>query len=110
MLLEVIVAVTILATAGVSAAIMAGQAADAVRHAREADAGLRRASAFLHAVALWPREDLDRRLGERPQGAWRLRIQRPVPTLYLVMLVDSARGTELLRTSLFRPESPRVAP
>lgn len=103
-LLEAIVALLVLSVAGTAAVTLVGQSADAVRRARQADAEAREASAFLHAVALWTREDLDRRLGDRPQGGWRLRIQRPSPTLYEVVLVDGAGGRELLRTALFRPE------
>lgn len=102
-LLEAIVALLILSVAGTAAVTLVGQSADAVRRAREADAEVRAAGAFLHAVSLWTHEDLDRRLGDRPQGPWRLRIQRPAPTLYEVVLVDSAGDRELLRTALFRP-------
>ena len=106
-LLEAMAALVILAVAGTAAVTMVSQGADAVRRAREADAEARQANAFFHAVALWTREDLDRRLGDRPQGEWRLRIQRPAPTLYEVVLVDSAATREILRTSLHRPEPPR---
>ena len=107
-LLEAIVALVILTIAGIAAVTTVSQGADAVRRAREADQEARRASAFLHAVSLWTREDLDRRLGDRPQGDWRLQVQRPVPTLYVVVLTDSARTREILRTSLYRPEPPRA--
>jgi type II secretory pathway pseudopilin PulG len=103
-LLEAMVALVIVSVAGTAAVTLVGQSADVVRRAREADAEVREASAFLHAVTLWTREDLDRRLGVRPQGAWRLEVQRPSPTLYEVVLLDSAGGGELLRTALFRPE------
>lgn len=106
-LLEAIVALVILTVAGTSAVVLVSQSADAVRRARMADAEAREASAFLHAVSLWTREDLDRRLGDRPQGEWRLIIQRPSPTLYEVVLTDSAATHEILRTALFRPEPPR---
>jgi type II secretory pathway pseudopilin PulG len=102
-LLETMVAVVVLAVAGTTAVTMAAQSADAVRRARAADEEMRAASAFLHAVALWPREDLDRRLGTREQGDWRLRILRPDPTLYEVALTDSTGTRVLLRTSLHRP-------
>lgn len=105
-LLEAIVALVILAVAGTAAVTLVSQSSDAVRRARIADAEMREASALLHAVALWPREDLDRRLGERPQGRWKLIVQRPTPTLYEVVLADSAVTRELLRTTLFRPEPP----
>ena len=65
---------------------------------------MRDASALLEAVALWPRADLDRHLGDRPQGAWRMQVDRPTPTLYVIVLADSTNRRELLRTTLYRPQ------
>jgi type II secretory pathway pseudopilin PulG len=109
-LLEAIVALTILGIAGTSAVVMASESARTVRRAREADAEVREASAFLDAVSLWSREDLDRHLGSRAEGPWRLRVDRPTQTLYTVALTDSAGGPELLRTALFRPDTARAQP
>lgn len=103
-LLEVIVALTILAIAGTSALLMAQESARAVSRAREHDREVTKASAFLEAVALWTRQDLDRRLGERREGGWRLRVDRPDRRLYLVTLNDST-GAELLHTALFRADT-----
>lgn len=103
-LLEVIVALTILTTAAASVVAFANNAARTVRHARETEAELRRASALLDAVALWPREDLDRHLGDRAEGPWRLHITRTTMTLYLVVITDSASAHELLRTAVYKPE------
>jgi type II secretory pathway pseudopilin PulG len=108
-LLEVIVALAILAVAGTSALLMASESARAAGRAREHDAEVRRADAFFDAVALWPRADLDRRLGERAQGPWRLRIDHPMRRLYVLSLRDSA-GDELLRTALFRPDTVHALP
>lgn len=108
-LLEAIVAVLILGTACVSATAMAATFSRTVTRARELDASVRRASALLDAVSLWTRDDLDRRLGERGQGPWRMRIDRPARNLYTVVLTDSA-GTELLRTSLFRADTTHATP
>ena len=106
-LMEAMVAVVILAVAGTTAVTLVSQGADSVRRAREADVEAREASALMHAVALWTREDLDRRLGSRAQGPWRLSIQRPDPELYDLALMDSAGTRVILRTSLFRPDSVR---
>ncbi len=119
-LLEAMVALTILAMAGIWAIAMASEAGAAVRRAHAADEEIRRASAFLDAVALWPRADLDRHLGDRPEGRWILHVERPAPTLYTVVLstaIDTVAGLpdakpmggrELLRTALYRPEAPNV--
>lgn len=104
-LLEAIVALAILSVAGTAAVTLVSQSMDSVRRARIADEEMRAANALFHGVALWTREDLDRRLGERPQGPWKLIVQRPAPTLYEVVLTDSALTHELLRTTLFRPEA-----
>jgi type II secretory pathway pseudopilin PulG len=103
--MEVLIALAILGTAGAGVAALAIGASDTVRHAQRADDEIRRASAFLDAVSLWPREDLDRHLGDRPQGEWRMTVEHPVPSLYTVTLADSNGTQELLRTALFRPRS-----
>jgi type II secretory pathway pseudopilin PulG len=107
-LLEAVVALTILTVAGLAATAAVRQGAEVARRAEAADADLRRASAFLDAVALWPREDLDRHLGDRPEGPWRLRVDRPIPTLYLVGLTDSTDTRMLLHTALYRPLPPEA--
>jgi type II secretory pathway pseudopilin PulG len=104
-LLEAIVALTILTVAGLATVAIVRQAIDSVRRAQDAELEIRHASAFMDAIALWPRADLDRHLGDRSEGPWRLVIDRPVPTLYLVVLTDSSSRRELVRTALYRPES-----
>ena len=99
-LLEVIVALAILGIAGVALVSMAVDTGLQLRHAEAADAATAEASAFLDAVALWTPEDLDRRLGEHAQGAWRLRITRAAPALYEVELRDSTGTRTLLATAL----------
>jgi len=101
-LLEVVVALAILALAGVLAVSGTSQAMTSVRLAREREEAISAASRFLDRVALWPREDLDRRLGRRRQGPWILVTSRPVETLYLVSLIDSATSETLVETALYR--------
>jgi type II secretory pathway pseudopilin PulG len=105
-LLEAIVALTILTVACLATAGMVRQGIDSVRRAEVAEADIRKASAFMDAIALWPRADLDRHLGNHAEGVWRLQIDRPAPTLYLVALTDSLSRRELVRTALYRPEPP----
>jgi hypothetical protein len=107
-LLEAIVALTILTVAALASAAMVRQAVESVRRARGAERDLRKASAFMDAIALWPRADLDRHLGNRAEGPWRLEIDRPVSTLYLVVLTDSVSRRELVRTALYRSEPLRA--
>ncbi|HYW08760.1 MAG TPA: hypothetical protein VE913_17495 [Longimicrobium sp.] len=109
-LLEVMVAVVILSVAGVAAVAMASESARAVERARDTDRRVREAGDFMEAVALWTRADLDRRLGDRPQAGWRLRVDRPDRELYTVVLTDTLTGAELLRTALFRADTARAFP
>ncbi len=105
-LLEVIVALTILSVGVTAIVALAASSLNAVSRAEAADAETRKASALLEAVALWPRADLDRHLGDRAEGPWDLRIDRPAPTLYTVALRDTANHALLLATSLYRAEAP----
>jgi len=107
-LLEALVALTLLGTVGSAAAWSATESLRAVQrmHARESDQRL--AARFITAVSLWPREDLDRHLGDRPQGPWRLRIDRPMRTVYTVTLSDTVGGgVVLLQTAVYREETDR---
>ncbi|MGH7648291.1 MAG: hypothetical protein ACREND_09250 [Gemmatimonadaceae bacterium] len=102
-LLEVIVGLTILAVSATTMVALADASLRAVARAQAADDAVARADDFFQAVALWPRADLDRHLGDRAEGAWQMRVDRPSRTLYTVTLYDSA-GRALLHTSLFRAE------
>ena len=109
-LLEVIVALALLATAGLAAVSMAVEAAGAVSRAATAEVEMRQAARLMDAVSLWPREDLDRRMGDRRQGPFILRIARPSGELYTAALADSATGRVLLATSLFRRDTADAQP
>jgi hypothetical protein len=98
----VIVALTILTSAGITAVVVVSQSVNAVHRASIAEAEIREASGFMDAVSLWSRDDLDRRLGSRVQGRWRLTVQRPAETLYLLVLTDSTGSREILRTAVYR--------
>ena len=106
-LLEALVALVIMTSAGATVAALAVECGHAVQQTRSTEAELRRADAFFAIVALWPREDLDRHFGEHQQGPWRLRVDRPSLTIYAITLSDSLGARALLRTDLYRPEPPR---
>lgn len=107
-LLEVLIAITVLALAGSSAIAVAVESVRVAQVAREHEQQVRTASAFMDAVALWPRADLDRRLGRREQGRWILHVERAAPTLYMLRIDDAATATELLRTAVFRRDTEEV--
>jgi type II secretory pathway pseudopilin PulG len=101
-LLEVIVALAILGTAGVAIVAQVRESAHVTTRTERAEADVSEASDFLAAVALWPRADLDRHLGDRRNGPWRLVVLRPTDALYDVAIRDSTGTRTLLTTTLFR--------
>ena len=103
-LLEVIVAVTLVAMIGLTSVALVRSLMRLAGEAANAEREMTRGSDFLAAVSLWSRAELDQRLGQREQGHWVLEIDRPVPELYVVALLDSTRTSVLLRTALFRAE------
>lgn len=102
LLLETLVALTVLATAGAAIVAYVAGVTTSVATARDRARELQRASALMDAVVLWPREDLDRHLGTRAEGAFTLSIARVAPDLYVASLGDSAASRPLLRTAIFR--------
>jgi type II secretory pathway pseudopilin PulG len=107
-LLEVIVAMTILVIAALSTVAWVSQASDAVVRANAVAAETDAASDYLDRIALWPREDLDRHLGDRHQGVWSVLVEQPTPALYIVTIRDSSGSHTILRTVLYRPEAVHV--
>jgi type II secretory pathway pseudopilin PulG len=103
-LLEALVAIAVLATVGSAAAWAAAEAIRSVTRVHQEEMRVRAAARLLTAASLWSREDLDRHLGSRAQGPWRMRIDRPQPTLYEVSLTDTVTGKVLLHTTLYRWE------
>lgn len=109
-LLEVIVAMTIMSVSGLALLMLAGESAHVAARAQASAAAVQRASDLLDAVALWPREDLDRHLGDRAEGPWILGVSHGVSDIYVVTLRDSTSSTPLLSTALYRADDGHVAP
>lgn len=105
-LLEVLVAMMILAVGATAIVAVSAETGRALAHARHTEHEVRGASALLDAVALWPREDLDRHLGITVQGPWRMSVSRTMPLLYTVLITDSGSRREILRTALYRALPP----
>lgn len=100
-LMEAIVALAVLATAGVAMLLMTRQSAATFEHVATTERNLAKASQFLVAVSLWPASVLDQRLGDRRQGDWRLLIEKR-EGIYRIALTDTATSRVLLSTSLYR--------
>jgi type II secretory pathway pseudopilin PulG len=101
-LLEAVLALAILGVVASGGVWLVSESFRTANRAYEAEANMRAANDLLVAVSLWPRADLDRHLGTTPQGPWQLRVDRLRPSLYTVALSDTATGSVLLRTALYR--------
>lgn len=104
-LLEVVIALTILLAAGVSLVSLLGAslASEAALARREAE--MRGLDRLLVAMTLLTRTDLDRRLGRHPVGPLVAEVQRPEPTLYR-LAVRRGNSQELV-TVVYRPDPVR---
>jgi hypothetical protein len=102
-LLEVLVALTLLAWGGVSLlAVLAALTGDLHRR-RVVERQIEVADRVLAAAALLDRRDLDRRIGTQLVGGLLLRVQRPEPRLYRLSVADTlSAGVDLLATVVFR--------
>ena len=95
-------ALAILGSAGVAMVAQVRTAMAVSSRTERAEMEIAEASEFLEAVALWPRGDLDRHLGNRRNGPWRLAVFRPTERLYEVTIRDSTDSRTLVATTLFR--------
>lgn len=106
MLLEVLVAVALLGATGLALTGIVSAGLRSEAHSREREQTLATQERVLTALALLGRDDLDRRLGRHPVGAFVADIERPEPMLYRLALVDTlALEAEALVTVVFRPEA-----
>jgi len=107
-LIETLIALAVVALAGVVVLRLQRETSQSLLRSMADDAEMRRASALLDAVTLWSPEDLDRHLGTREQGPWRMHVDRDDRFLYHISLRDSTDRHVLLQTTLYRRELPRL--
>lgn len=106
-LLEVLVALAILATAGTGLVVVVASALAAAEHAQEREARYDDATKVLTRLTFRDRRGLDIRLGTRVEGSVVTRVERPRPELYRLAVSDTAApDDELLVTIVFRAETP----
>ncbi len=93
-LLEALVALVILTTAGVSLVGLVAAGLQWEHDARDRERVLASEDRVLAAMTLLKRDDLDQRIGRHEIGEFVVAVQRPEPTLY--------------RIAIAQPESPHV--
>lgn len=103
-LLEALLALAILGTAGLSLVALVRAGLESERRAGVEEAAVETSSRVLTAMTLLTREDLDRRLGRHAIGEFTIEVQRPDRALYRVAIAAAGRPAhELLVTVVYRP-------
>lgn len=106
-LLEVLIALVIFATAGASLVTLVADAIHSVDGARARELQYQGAEGVLARLALRDRKGLDIRLGQRIEGGFLTDVQRPRPGLYRLAVNDTlAPEVEMFVTIVHRPEAP----
>jgi Tfp pilus assembly protein PilV len=103
LLLETLVGIVLLVTAGLAMVASIGQTLSTAREVHRREEEVRSASDALDAISLWPRATLDARLGRTRWRDWNIRIDRLTPTLYRVAIADTVKSVVLLETSIYTP-------
>ena len=105
-LLEVLVAVVILATAGIGLVELVGAGLRAERDARRREGTLATEDRLLSALTLLNRKELDQRIGRRRIGEFMVDVQRPERSLYrIALLQEQSPQVEDLVTVIYRAET-----
>lgn len=104
-LLEALVALAILGTAGLAMVAVVDAGLRGERDAREREQTLATEERVLAAATLLQRGELDQRLGRRTVGELLVDVQRPERTLYriAVLQAESPQAEDLV-TVVYRPE------
>jgi type II secretory pathway component PulJ len=104
-LLEVLVAVVILATAGIGLVELVGSGLRAEHDARRRETTLATEERLLSALTLLNRTELGQRIGRRQIGEFIVDVQRPEQTLYrIALLQEQSPQMEDLVTVVYRAE------
>lgn len=108
-LIEVLVALVLLATAGTALVTFVGQTSHTLRRLRDEERLTRLASAELDRLILWDRAAIMRHVGRSAAGAWVLTVRQSTPELFDVSIARSDTSAILLRTSIYRPDTTHAA-
>jgi len=104
-LLEVLVALVVLATSGIALVEIVGGGLRGERVARERETVLGQEERLLSAHTLLNRNELDQRIGRRPIGEFVVDVQRPERTLYRIAVIQAlSPQVEDLVTVVYRAE------
>jgi Tfp pilus assembly protein PilV len=107
-LLEVLVALTLLLLAGVSVVTLVSDALRSESALRDRERETQELDRVMTAMTLLQRADLDRRLGRHPVGPFAVDVQRPEQSLYRIAVTSAAGGAaRTLVTVVYRRDDVR---
>lgn len=102
-LLEVLIAVTLIAVVGVAGVTLAHQAMRTLDGAMARETELQAASAVLTTLVTLPTHELLDRHGESREGSFRVLVTSHEPALIRIAVLHGASRTPLLATTVHRP-------
>lgn len=104
-LIEVLIALVLLATAGTGLIALLGQTAHAMRSTLETERTTRRAAAELDRLTLLDDAELSASLGRGTSRGWMIDISTSAVGVFDVRIAESDTSGTLLQTTLYRPRS-----
>jgi Tfp pilus assembly protein PilV len=107
-LIEVLVAVVLLTTAGTALVTLLGQTSRSMRTTLESDRLTTRASEELDRFALLDRRALASLAGRSHARGWTVDVESPGQGLFAITIAESDTTGVLLRTTLYRPSPDSV--
>lgn len=103
MLLDVAVSLVVLGLSGTGLIALLGQTAHSVRHVRDTEREVRRASDQLARLVVADRAQLLAMVGQTVSRGWIVTIVQRSPDLFDVVIADTT--APVLRTTLYRPDT-----
>ena len=104
-IIDVLVSVVVLGTAGVVLLGLLGQTARTLRNARESDRATARASEQLNWISVQNSETLAAMRGRTTVHGWVFEVTQTGASVFDVAVAESETTRVLLRTTIYRPDS-----
>jgi hypothetical protein len=104
-LLEAMIALTMIAIAGVGMVTYLGQTIESLRQVHSRDRDTRAASVELDRLSLLTSRELAARIGRSRVSCCELVVEPLTPVLYRLALADTATGAFILETSVYAPDT-----
>jgi Tfp pilus assembly protein PilV len=104
-IIEVLVALVVLAVAGTALVAMLGQAQASVNLTHRREHEVEPAVQLLDEVLTMSHGEIEARIGSTRRRGFSLTISASAPSLYALQVANTATGVVLLRTTLYRPDS-----